>query len=174
MCTQHGKYFRKVLIEKTFAVNFSYQLYPIAKIRLRLKSPCTEHARSLPACSRTASCPLSAWGHNWIWARGSLVCWKTRRCAFVLRHIHACMKDIVLLNWDMQTSHRALPLHRSCTSWALHSIASVWMTANHHALALSYECEAIRCSVGASEGRFNIKGETERRSFCLLKHACNK
>lgn len=62
MCTQYGKYFRKVLIEKTFADNFSFQPYPIAKIRLRLKSPCTKHAWSLPARSRTTSSPVPCIG----------------------------------------------------------------------------------------------------------------
>lgn len=175
MCTRHRKYFRKVLIEKkTFADNFSFQLYPIAKIRLRFKSPCTKSAQSLPIHSKTASSPLSAQGHNWIWARGSLVCWKTTCRASVLKHTWACMKDIVLLNWDMQTSHRAFALHRSCASWVLYSIVFVWMTANHHTLALCSGCEAMRCSVGGtSEGRFMIKEES-KRSFCLLKCAHNK
>lgn len=56
MCTQHVKYFRKVLIQKIFADNFSFQPYPTAKIRLRLQSArgASLHAAGPPApCSQT-------------------------------------------------------------------------------------------------------------------------
>lgn len=59
MCTQHRTYFRKVLIEKTFADNFSFQLYPTAKIRLRFKSPCTKSAQSLPTHRARPPAPRS-------------------------------------------------------------------------------------------------------------------
>lgn len=58
MCTQHGKYFRQVLIGKSFADNFSFQPYPKAKIRLRLKSLHTKHVWSSHAPSTTASSSL--------------------------------------------------------------------------------------------------------------------
>lgn len=119
MCTQHVKYFRKVLIQKIFADKFSFQPYPTAKIRLRLQSVrgASLHAAGPPApCTQTQP-NLSK--------RGSCLC----------SQAHTTVWRTWLFNGDTQTSHRALAQHRTGTGRALLGTASTWMTANHHAPA---------------------------------------
>lgn len=123
MCTQHVKYFRKVLIQKTFADDFSFQPYPTAKIRPRLHSCCTERLWSLPACSKTASSLLPALEHSPTRARG---------IDFVFRHTHDSMRDMAFKSRHKPATE---PRHRTDASHALLGTASKWMTANHRAPA---------------------------------------
>lgn len=119
MCTQHVKYFRKVLIQKIFADNFSFQPYPTAKIRLRLQSArgVSLHAAGPPApCSQTQP-NLS----------------KVGGLVFVLRHTRQYERHG--FSMETQTSHRALAQHRTGASWALLGTAYMWTTAKHHAPA---------------------------------------
>lgn len=111
MCTQHVKYFRKALIQKTFADNFSFQPYPTAKIRLRLHSRGTEFVK-LACTQQDCQLPAPCTGTQPSPSKGGL--------AFVLRHTHGSVKDMAFQSRhakQLQSTGPAQDRHQPGAAW---------------------------------------------------------